>query len=133
MSKPFRLSVKAIVRNEENECLVIRRSNYSKHNAGRWDFPGGKVDVGENFDAALIREIGEETSIEIKLTGFAGCGQSQAPENTVIYLFMNAMALTQEVVLSEEHTEYQWVPLSNLLNVDMGDQFKDICEVLAAE
>lgn len=132
MSFPFSLSVKAIVRNHAGECLIIRRSGYSKHNAGKWDFPGGKVDRGENFDTALIREIQEETTLRIHLVGVAGCAQSQTPDRVVVYLFMETQAETSDVALSDEHTEYRWVPVAELPTLDMCEQFKNFCQNFAA-
>ena len=45
--------------NEENEVLVSLRKNREDYN-GFWEFPGGKVEEGENIDQALIREVKEE-------------------------------------------------------------------------
>ena len=46
MPKPFVLSVKAVIRDQQGQYLVIRRSARSKNNAACWDFPGGKVAQG---------------------------------------------------------------------------------------
>ena len=50
--------------NEKNEVLVSLRKNRADHN-GLWEYPGGKVEEGENIDQALIREVKEELNIEI--------------------------------------------------------------------
>ena len=50
--------------NEKNEVLVSLRKNRADHN-GFWEYPGGKVEEGENIDQALIREVKEELNIEI--------------------------------------------------------------------
>ena len=45
--KSFGLSVKAIVRDPENRCLVLRRSRQARVDPGLWDLPGGKCGAGE--------------------------------------------------------------------------------------
>lgn len=49
----------------EGRVLLAQRPQ-GKSLAGLWEFPGGKVEVGETPEAALIRELGEELGIETK-------------------------------------------------------------------
>ncbi|MGH8149121.1 MAG: 8-oxo-dGTP diphosphatase MutT [Steroidobacteraceae bacterium] len=48
----------------EGRVLIAERPA-GKHMAGRWEFPGGKVDPGEDEGAALRRELTEELGIEV--------------------------------------------------------------------
>ena len=41
-------------------CLLLKRSRSPKGNPGKWRFPGGKIDPGESFDEALLREVAKE-------------------------------------------------------------------------
>jgi 8-oxo-dGTP diphosphatase len=54
----------AIVRH--GRVLAARRTAPAEH-AGRWEFPGGKVDPGESDEAAAVREIREELDCEIEV------------------------------------------------------------------
>ena len=45
--------------------LLIARRPEGKHMAGRWEFPGGKVEAGETPQQALVREIREEMNAAI--------------------------------------------------------------------
>jgi mutator protein MutT len=47
------------------EGLLIARRPQGKHLAGYWEFPGGKIDDGEDLFAAAVREIREETGLVI--------------------------------------------------------------------
>ncbi len=51
--------------NDLNEILLSKRPK-NKHLGGFWEFPGGKVEVNELPEHALIREIKEELDIDIK-------------------------------------------------------------------
>ena len=57
--------VAAIVRNPQGEILLSQRPAH-KHQGGRWEFPGGKVEAGESLHAALARELHEELGIDVQ-------------------------------------------------------------------
>lgn len=54
----YRVSVKAIIRNEKGEILLV------KEHAGTWGLPGGGLDHGETAEAALRRELHEELAVD---------------------------------------------------------------------
>jgi 8-oxo-dGTP diphosphatase len=130
-SKPFVLSVKALIRNSQGRYLVIRRSAASKHNAGLWDFPGGKTDPGETLDGALIREIQEETELRVELEHVVGAAESDLPDRKVAYLLLQARVLDGRVSLSEEHDDSAWVTAGELAKTDLAPQFRNFVRSLA--
>ncbi len=64
MSGPVVLVVAAALYDESGRVLIAQRPP-GKHQAGRWEFPGGKVAAGEDELAALTRELHEELGIEV--------------------------------------------------------------------
>jgi len=62
--RPVVTVVAGILRDERGRLLLARRPA-GKHLAGLWEFPGGKLDGGENAAAALKRELNEELGIEV--------------------------------------------------------------------
>ena len=125
MKKPFRLSVKVVILNDENKCLLIKRSMSSKGNPGKWDFPGGKVDEGESFDQGLLREVFEETKLRISLERSLHISESESPTKKVIYLFMEGRLIDGEVTLSEEHENHIWIERNQMADMDLSTQFID--------
>ncbi|MCX6711556.1 MAG: (deoxy)nucleoside triphosphate pyrophosphohydrolase [Candidatus Woesearchaeota archaeon] len=64
MEQPILVTAAIIKKN--NKYLITQRPNDGRHKGSFWEFPGGKLKVGENPRAALEREILEELGIKIK-------------------------------------------------------------------
>lgn len=56
----FRVSLKAVIRNEDGEILCV------KEQGSDWTLPGGGLDHGETIEEGLIRELREEVSFDAK-------------------------------------------------------------------
>jgi 8-oxo-dGTP diphosphatase len=59
------LVVAAALINDDDEVLLAKRPK-GKRLAGKWEFPGGKVEKGESPEAALVRELKEELGIDVE-------------------------------------------------------------------
>ena len=57
--------VAAALTNQAGEILLQKRAE-GRQMAGLWEFPGGKVDVGESPESALVRELKEELGIDVE-------------------------------------------------------------------
>jgi ADP-ribose pyrophosphatase YjhB (NUDIX family) len=60
-------AVTAFVTDDEGRVLLIHRTDND-----RWALPGGEVELGESVSSAVIREVREETGIEVEITGLVG-------------------------------------------------------------
>lgn len=58
----WRVHVYAIV--IENDRVLLS----PQHGPGRYDLPGGKVDIGESLEDGLLREVREETGVDVRIT-----------------------------------------------------------------
>ena len=122
----YSLSLKALLLDKDDRCLLLRRSAASKNNPGKWELPGGKSDPGENFDVALAREVYEETGLSIRLMRPFETTMSQLPDRQVVYLVMLAEAMPGKVRLSKEHDSYKWVSPGEFDNFDFVPQFRSV-------
>jgi len=112
--KPYALAVKAVIVNERHETLLLRRSSANSRLVGCWEWPGGKLDPGEDFAAAVIRETREETGLEVEITALAGATEFEMPAVHVVLLCMEVRITGGEITLSHEHDAWEWVPLNRL-------------------
>ena len=60
------VSVAGLVTNSEGKLLLVKSPWRG------WEYPGGLIEPGETFQAALHREIREEAGVEVEITGFVG-------------------------------------------------------------
>ena len=51
---------------KDDELLISKRPE-SVHLGGLWEFPGGKLEIGETYEDCVIREIYEELGVEVKV------------------------------------------------------------------
>jgi 8-oxo-dGTP diphosphatase len=123
VAKPFTLSVKVVIHDEEGRCLMIRRAASSRGNPGKWEFPGGKVVLGEDFDQVVQREVSEETALTIALLRPLGTAQADLPTHKVVYLILEAIWEGGQVQLSSEHEAYAWRYPHELLELDLVRHF----------
>lgn len=65
------IDVSAAVIFKENKVLAARRKQ-GKHLAGKWEFPGGKLEAGETPEECLARELYEEFEITARVSDFVG-------------------------------------------------------------
>jgi len=112
--KPWGLAVKAAIYDQHERCLLVRRSAHNHNFIGLWEWPGGKVDPGEDFATGLQREAAEETGLTIELTGLVGTTAFEMPKINVVILCMEARLIGGTVKLGDEHDAFAWVPLSDL-------------------
>jgi len=129
--KPFTFSVKVVIPNDESCCLLLRRAMSSRGNPGKWDFPGGKADLGEGFEEALVREVGEETGLRIAVGRVLGAAESEASGRRVAYLIVEARPVSGQVRLGEEHEAHAWVAVQDLAAADLAPQFRRFAQEYA--
>ncbi len=121
----FGLSVRVLLTDENNKILILKRSTDSKTNPGKWEFPGGKVDQGESFDQALIREVYEETHLKISLEHVIGVSEQNLHLIRAVHIIMSGKIIEGNLTLSREHEGYAWVFFENLPEYELADWLND--------
>ncbi|HPA17492.1 MAG TPA: NUDIX domain-containing protein [Verrucomicrobiae bacterium] len=128
--KHWALSVKAVIRDEAGRCLLVRRSDNCKNFVGVWEWPGGKLDPGEDFAEGLVREVFEETGLQVALGDFVGASSFEMQKVRVVLLCMEARVVGGTLRVSEEHDESAWVPMEELPNWTVVEPMKPVIQAL---
>lgn len=124
MKRPYGLTVRGIIKNTSGEILILKRHPLSKTDPGTWELPGGKVDPGEAFDDALIREIKEETNLDVTIGDLADAVQNDYSRKRTVQLMMYLENVEGEVTISEEHTDWMWSDIEKIRSLELSSSFE---------
>ncbi len=83
----------------------------------KWEFPGGKIELGESHQQALSREIREELSVEIAVGDFVTTIHHQYATFAITMHAYLATVLSGKLTLSE-HLDSRWLSRVELTSVD---------------
>lgn len=109
----------ALIRNDEGELLIVQRPGDSDH-PFMWEFPGGKIAVGESDEDCIIREIGEELSLDIVI-----CGRLSPVEHDYgikkIRLIPFICDTLIDLPILNEHIDFRWIEPDELGSVTFSE------------
>ncbi|OMC83296.1 NUDIX hydrolase [Viridibacillus sp. FSL H8-0123] len=112
------VAVGGIVEDEHGNILLVKTIH------GGWVFPGGQVEVGENLMDALIREVKEESGIDITVSNLIGVYSNTSTHKwydgitdvpTKLMLDYRCKPVGGELAISEETSESCWVAKDTVL------------------
>lgn len=118
MDKPLRV-VAGFVCSPLGRYLVVQRPLTDKHLAGKWEFPGGKIEPNEDFAQALKRELLEELSLTVTVKTILDPIVYQYPTRTIQLWAVLAHCLSEQVIL-HEHIDAKWLSLQQSLLLDLA-------------
>lgn len=102
------VAVKGVIMNK-GRILLVQRAAADSAGAGSWECPGGKIEFGEGLEAALEREVQEETGLTVAVGAlvYASSFLSDPGRQLIIITYL-CKSEDDTVLLSEEHTAYRW-------------------------
>ncbi len=111
----FHITVKGIVI-YNHQILILKRTRPSSDGLGFWELPGGGLEYGETPHEALIRELKEETDLDIKILKPVYTFTAIRPQYQTVGIGFLCIPTNDCVHISDEHTEYKFVHSNELLN-----------------
>lgn len=101
----------------QGKVLAAQRSE-SMDLPGKWEFPGGKIEEGENPGDCLVREIAEELAVKIKIIQALSPCEHSYSTGKIIRLIPFVAVLENFDFHLLEHSQITWLGVSELLSVD---------------
>ncbi len=132
--RPPVATVGALIEDEDGRFLMVRTHKWGH----RWGIPGGKIERGEAAEAALRREVREETGLEIDAPRFVmvqDCIDSEEFQRPEHFLLLNyhARRRSGEVVLNDEAEDFRWVTPDEASALDLNRPTRVLLEAVAAD
>ncbi len=128
--RPISATIAVVIR--DNQVLLVRRAN--PPDAGRWGFPGGKIDHGETLFEAATRELAEETGISaapLRVFTAVDAFDHDAAGNLRRHFLLIAVLFrwtAGEPVAGDDALEARWIDLSALNETGLALSL-DVAEV----
>jgi phosphoglycolate phosphatase-like HAD superfamily hydrolase/ADP-ribose pyrophosphatase YjhB (NUDIX family) len=132
---PPESTVGALIFNDAGEALMILTHKWSN----LWGIPGGKIKWGETSEAALRREIKEETNLDVKDIRFVlvqDCIHSEEFYRDAHFVLLNYTCHCVgkiEVILNEEGREFRWAKPDAAMKMKLNTPTRILLEAVLRE
>lgn len=116
--------------NVEGKLLLLKLSSI-KNEAGAWGVPAGKIEMNEPLNEGARRELFEETGLVIASNFIRQLGTLYFRKPDIDYtyhLFGVSLYSLPEIQLSDEHSDYTWVTLSEAFRLNLMIGAKEALE-----
>ncbi len=103
----------------DEKLLLVRRKNPPAQNL--WSLPGGRVEPGESWQAAVVREVREETALEAACGEFIGWVEREAENSRYLIADFEIEALNlEEASPGDDATDLTFVSRSQLTDLEVS-------------
>lgn len=121
----FHITVKGIVV-LNNQILLLKRVQPSSDGLGYWELPGGGLEYGETPNQALVRELKEETGLDIIILKPAYTFTKIREDYQTVGIGYLCIPKNNHVHLSDEHTDYLFASIEEAKELLDSEIFNDI-------
>ena len=108
----------------DGKKVLIAHRNPTGQMGNRWEFPGGKVEDGEDEREGLVREFEEEFGVTVRVGELIATAQfkhnGEVRDLHAYRIFVPHNGLSEKYVLTE-HTEYRWAEMAEIPELHFVD------------
>ena len=104
----------------EGPTVLVTQRKAGSHLAGKWEFPGGKVEAGEDPKDALVRELKEELGIDIVVGDIIDATFFRYPDRAILLMFYQAALIdTSPPPAALDVADMRWITPKDLDTLDL--------------
>jgi len=127
--KAFLVSLKALII-EGDRVLVLENAAEKWGRKAQWELPGGLLEIGEDLEEGLLREVREETCLEVSVGGILAAWDhwehgfrlrdGRVLDARIIEIAFACRLVSGDIKVSDEHTRYRWATAEELRQLDFS-------------
>ena len=108
---------------DKGALLLIKRDREPAR--GQWSLPGGRVEIGETLREALVREVREETGVEVDVDGLIGVAERIVRDDDGAieyhYVILDYVCTARSTILKagDDAADARWVPVGELADLHL--------------
>ena len=108
---------------DKGSLLIVKRDREPAK--GQWSLPGGRVETGETLREALLREVREETGIDVEVDGLIGVAERIVRDDegdvSFHYVILDYVCTPRstEIKAGDDASEARWVPVGQLADMHL--------------
>jgi len=128
LSKGYKICVDIVLFNSQGKIFIQKRSPDRKMFPNCWELPGGHIEPNESIEQCLIRELKEETGMEIStFLNFTEYYDCYYKDQVYRHIFAAGKPKSTEITLEKDKaTDYKWIDKSELDLFHQGRPPKDL-------
>jgi 8-oxo-dGTP diphosphatase len=125
------IAVKALIKNDEGKVLVLKQNDPTISGDGRYHPPGGIVELGESVKDCVVREVKEETGLDVEVKELFDFGEWRAERGNDVMQFVGMYFVcegtSENIQLQESEVAcFAWVGSEDIDSLDILEPSKTI-------
>ena len=114
----FIIHVSAVFTNQQNQILLVKEGNVNKTSYGKYNLPGGHLELNEGLNNGTAREIKEETGIEVYIDFLIGIYTGYSHNHCINYIFHAEYKGGNIEPQKNEILECNWFSSEQIMHLD---------------